>query len=382
MRRWWGVGLLILAGLGMPHTADAATWARQPIFRNGRLTMVALSCSLVRVCSAVGMSRPGQMTGAEGWDGTSWSAQSIPNPPGEKYTYLSSVSCPLARACMAVGEWSASYNYTDRDLLAERWDGTTWSVRSIPAPAGMIGAELDDVSCASRFACIAIGWGSSASIMGFAEQWNGTTWNYQSLPSPPHGLFLQPHAVSCSSATACTAVGTYRVGWNRFETVADRWNGHRWTVQITVNPSKQYSELLGVSCPSDTSCTAVGGYDHLGVWMTLAEHWNGRTWSTQPTTAPTGTSGESRLDSVSCSSPSACVATGYTDSGSGRDYTTWPFAERWSGATWTAQSIHLPPSAVSGTIGPVSCSSATACTALAAYTNELGDTVPFAERYS
>jgi hypothetical protein len=118
--------------------------------------------------------------------------------------------------------------------------------------------------------------------------------------------------VSCTSATACTAVGEYTNASNVAVTLAERWNGTAWAVQATPNPvGTNGSELSGVSCTSATACTAVGAYYlAYGVPVALAERWNGTAWVIQATRNPGGTNG-SYLSGVSCTSATACTAVGF-----------------------------------------------------------------------
>ena len=83
---------------------------------------------------------------------------------------------------------------------------------------------------------------------------------------------------------ACTAVG--EVGLRRHAatvTLAERWNGKSWAIQHTPNPPHSNSStaatatLNAVSCPSATTCVAVGRSDS----GALAELWNGTTWAIQ-----------------------------------------------------------------------------------------------------
>ena len=82
---------------------------------------------------------------------------------------------------------------------------------------------------------------------------------------------------------ACTAVGEFTDGAAGGLILAERWNGKTWTIQHT--PSPPHSNLPGaatatlnaVSCPSATTCVAVGRSDT----GALAELWNGTTWAIQ-----------------------------------------------------------------------------------------------------
>jgi hypothetical protein len=91
-----------------------------------------------------------------------------------------------------------------------------------------------------------------------------------------------------------------------------RWNGTSWSIQPTPNPSSPGGGTLNwVACPSQRDCTAVGAAaDRTGnPSATLAERWNGTRWSIQPTPNPAGVQGV-RLEGVACTSPSACTAVG------------------------------------------------------------------------
>jgi hypothetical protein len=97
------------------------------------------------------------------------------------------------------------------------------------------------------------------------------------------------------------------------------------------------SELYDVSCTSASACTAVGWYETSpGAYDTLAEVWNGTTWTIQNTPNPTGATA-SYLFGASCASASACTAVGYDLNPS---YTA--LAEGWNGTSWAIQSTPRP----------------------------------------
>jgi len=100
--------------------------------------------------------------------------------------------------------------------------------------------------------------------------------------SPLHDPAEEPHpvawgallGVSCKSATSCTAVGYY-VNDSTSVTLAERWNGTSWTIQSTPNPTGgSLLQLNGVSCTSTVACTAVGQYIITRVQVTLAERYS------------------------------------------------------------------------------------------------------------
>ena len=312
-------------GPGAPAISSA--WAVQPtpnpLIRGGSLA--AVSCTSPTRCVAVGsrINRAGaRVTLAEAWNGTSWSVQQTPNPPGARETKLAGVSCNSATSCIAVGD---SFTPGHDVPLAEAWNGTSWSVQQVPNPPG--GGGFQGVSCVSAGICLAVGSGGNA----FAGEWNGTAWSVQQVPSPPEAFQNLLASVSCASASACIAVGRYLNGTSIEPTLAEEWNGTSWSVKKT--PSlKAGGSLNGVSCTSASACTAVG-FDGNG--ESLAERWNGTAWSIQATPnvngQPTG------LRGVSCTSATLCTATGRSQFGVGA-----PAAERWNGTKWFVQKVPAP----------------------------------------
>jgi hypothetical protein len=116
--------------------------------------------------------------------------------------------------------------------------------------------------------------------------------------------------VSCTSPRACTATGANFS--NTGPTLAVRWNGTRWGVQRTPTPnfstSHEEPALNAVSCSSATACTATGAYAPGGHLAYFLEAWNGRSWRLVTAPHPAGfTAGA--LNGVSCV-PARCTAVG------------------------------------------------------------------------
>jgi hypothetical protein len=311
----------------------------------------------------------------------SWVIQSTPSPNSRQGSLLLGVSCPSARACTAVGAYGLRPGAIV--TLAERWNGRKWAVQPMPRVknGALSGGVLYGVSCSSAKACTAVGsYGEGAGWSTLAERWNGRKWAIQSTPSPVTGTDgSELLGVSCSSATSCTAVGDSNISGSKSDTLAEHWNGTKWAIQATPKPpSGHESRLTGVSCPSATACTAVGDYDTRTADLTLAERWNGRKWVVQPTPNPSGSQG-SELAGVSCPSATACTAAGdYYN----RSWTDLTLAERWNGKKWALQSTPNPSDDGASILRGVSCSSATACTAVGPYIKRSGAEPTLAERYS
>jgi hypothetical protein len=339
-----------------------------------------VSCTSAAACTAVGYYFNSGGTGvtlAERWNGTGWAIQATLNPSGAAGSFLYGVSCTSATACTAVGTYhSSSGTFL---TLAERWNGTTWAIQASPNPNGATGSILNGVSCASATACTATGYytNSGGTNLTLAERWNGSSWAIQTIPNPSGatGSFLD--GVSCPSATACTATGTYLNG-GVYLTLAENWNGTSWAIQVTPNPSGATGSVFnGVSCASATACTAAGYYTNsIGTNATLVERWNGSSWAIQATPNYSGATG-SVFNGVFCASATACTAAGYYTNSGGTNVT---LVESWNGTSWAAQVTPNPLGALSSVLWGVSCASATACTAVGYYTNSGGTNLTLAER--
>jgi hypothetical protein len=193
--------------------------------------------------------------------------------------------------------------------LAERWDGTAWTIQATPNfPGTNSDSQLVSVSCTTASACLAAGFGSGGTL---AERWDGTTWTIQTTQNP--SKYVNSFSgVSCSSATACTAVGITGGSDQLNHPLIERWDGGTWTVQDPNNPS--VASLSGVSCNSATSCAAVGNYGSTtpprSPFVALAERWDGSTWTIQSVSAP-ASANASYLTSDSCAPAAPCTAAGH-----------------------------------------------------------------------
>src|SRR5215471_13436268 len=345
---------------------DGTTWSTQaiPDPPQGGAAVFSVACTSPSACTAVGISNAGNL--AERWNGSSWQIQSTPNPSSAQFTFLNAVACASASACTAVGAYIDSSGAFQG--LAEQWDGTSWAIHPTPGPAGGAMSELIGVACTSATGCLAVGYSgpnllSNLSPATLAERWNGSTWRDQHAPSPSGAAAGNLNAASCLSQSACIAVGNTSNSRGTPLTTAQRWNGHTWSIQPTPSPADG-GNLIGVSCLSRSSCLAVGGHGNPFDEVpsgTLAEQWNGTRWRILPTPNPSG--GGWFLLSVSCTSPSACTAVG------GRlALTTGPglatLAERWNGHTWSIQPTPNPPGRGVKLLNGVACTSRSSCMAV------------------
>jgi len=192
-------------------------------------------------------------------------------------SFLGGVSCTAPAACTAIGEQHSASGIVH--TLAERWDGTAWSIQPTPNPPGVQFASLAGVSCTSPSVCLATG-GSDVGTL--AERWNGTTWTIQPTPNPSGGQNILLASVACPSSSACTAFGFDKTGAGQHLTLAERWNGHTWRIQPTPAIVTADIGFPSVACPTFSACVAVASYTNNGPNLTLAEQWNRTNSGSQP----------------------------------------------------------------------------------------------------
>jgi hypothetical protein len=242
--------------------------------------------------------------------------------------------------CVAVGNSTPANGIPGLTLL-ERWNGTTWSIQPLTYPHRIQIGSFTGVSCASKRTCMVVGGGGTPDNdqRPLASRWNRGRWaiDRPAVSGSTWDSYLA--GVSCPSAGFCFAVGGYYANGLIERTLVERWNGKRWSIFRSPNPTGSTAANLGaVSCRSTSVCTAVGSYrDGEGDQLPVAERWNGTRWSIQRPAAPPGTNqvvlnglggATVVLSAVSCPSRSVCVAAGsYSLDGSG--FLAVPLIERW-----------------------------------------------------
>jgi hypothetical protein len=346
-------GLFVVA-----PAAASASWLQQTtvnISSTDTWEFTGVSCASPNNCMAVGvLTATTRQLLSEIRSPSGWTAQPVPEP--QAGSVLLGVSCTKASLCIAVGRQPAG---SGSSPLAERWNGSNWTIQSTPAPAGATFSELDAVSCISPTRCLAVGdtqsggKGSGGKQVPLAELWNGSSWKVKPIPKPsgPNQGQSGLSGISCPAQNKCLAVGSSEKN-DIFKTLAEAWNGSKWQIKKTPSPAKGDS-LNAVSCRSTASCMAVGSG--------LAERWNGKSWSVVKIAKPRGTAAD--LLGVSCTKAGPCYAVG----GNVADNAQSSVAELWNGSKWSVQPVKLSVSSNSSLLRAVSCTTATNCTAAGFY---------------
>jgi hypothetical protein len=270
------------------------------------------------------------------------------------YSFLASVSCPSAMRCMAVG---ASTDATGGSrTLAERWDGTSWSIVATFNLGGpRANNHLWSVSCASATSCAAVG-DTYGGAVPLAEQWNGAAWSLVRAPLPAGARRATLTSVSCPDPSNCIAVGSVNDNSGITPTtLVEAWNGSRWSVVPNPNPPGAIaSGFWAVNCDATSSCTAVGNTaEGPGAETTLVEHGNGSAWAIVASPGVPGT--ETSLEAVACRSASACTATGAIYRSGSNSYTAAPLVERETNGAWRVIPAPSPTGTSYDQLGGVAC---------------------------
>lgn len=351
---------LLLASVAPAHAAER--WSLSPIQNpsgGNKLLEIACAPATANSCTAIGTNTVSGVDKPliERWDGFNWSVQAAPTPAGATQTRFFGVSCPSTTSCFAVGQYSTSGGSFS---LAERWNGSSWSILATPNPAGSTWTQLTTLSCATATACTAVGYSTvGSSVIAIAERWNGTSWTLQSVPLPSGAISGQLEGVACPEVSLCVAVGKFTdsTGWPRSLSLV--WNGSTWSVKSMVEPAeRRETTLLDVSCSAAIACTAVGGWkNNSGTQFTYVQRWNGTSWTLQ-SSPNEATSKASVLQKVACTTSTNCVAVGNWISSTGGSNQT--LAEVWDDNLWKIEKSYNPAGATFSAFFGLACGSESA----------------------
>src|ERR1022692_2341817 len=189
-----------------PLPADAAD---DPVAYLGYVT-----CRDARDCLAVGnyVSSLGATQGLfERQIAGRWRATSAPVPanadPENPQATINEASCPTTTFCAATG----AYRNTDGGRRASllTLSGRSWKVVAAPAPAGdASGRYVSAVSCPRARWCVA---GGSTDASGMFETFSHGRWTVTVAPLPASGFhaIFRSTSVSCPAVRRCAAFGSY-----------------------------------------------------------------------------------------------------------------------------------------------------------------------------
>lgn len=317
------VGKKVVSGTSSPYaqTWNGTAWSGLEPLAPAEATaseLQSVDCTAKAGCYAAGSytNASGTFSLVESWfsESKAWSIRTTTDPVGASETRLKGISCwSLFFGCNAVGY---SVKGGVKTAFAET-GATSWTIQTVPMPPEGIESELNGVDCTSSTSCFAVGryFGSKTTYWAMAAYWNGTSWSLQSVPNPASAESTVLLDLSCSSSTSCTAVGGFKKEGTQ-RTFVERWNGTSWSYQASPNPvGSNNSVFQNVSCTSGALCVAVGDWrNEKSIWQPMAQQWTGSVWALDTTPTPSGAT-ESLLEGVSCR-VETCLASGwYTKEG-------------------------------------------------------------------
>ena len=220
--------------------------------------------------------------------------------------------------------------------------GSGWSV--VPSYSfGSLDNILAGVSAASASDAWAVGayYPSSSGVLAtLAEHFDGTRWTAFPLPDVgvEENVLL---AVSMPSAGKAWAVGYFVNGSFEQQTLVQHFDGSAWSVVPSPSPGAEQNILFGVAAISDSDVWAVGGeQDANGLWHTLTEHWDGSAWSVV-NAVDAGLNGN-QFYAVSAIAANDIYAVGQQ---AGAGFPNQALVEHWNGHSWSVVSSPADQSA-------------------------------------
>jgi hypothetical protein len=265
-------------------------------------------------------------TGAEHWNGSSWSQ--IPAPDvGAGANALNGVDALASKNVWAVG-YSTAAGRTN--TLIEHWDGTQWRVVTSPNADG--DNTLTSVDALSSTNAWAVGSSRRAtSRKSLILRWNGTSWKIVSSPNP--GTL----ANSLLGVAAAGPNDIWAVGWKSsgdgLQSLLLHYDGTGWTEGVAVPKVGTGDNVLtGISAVSPTDVWATGYYVDGAKYKTLTLHYNGTAWSHVPSS--NGADGTSILKGIDAFSPTNAWAVGFEYRAALHHYVAT--TQHWDGSSWTA----------------------------------------------
>jgi photosystem II stability/assembly factor-like uncharacterized protein len=195
--------------------------------------------------------------------------------------------------------------------------GAIWTVDTPPVDQyGEPVSSLTGVRCPAATTCVASGYLPGGGGAAAETTDGGHSWTATSLPND-----AVQDAVSCPRASDCFVVGAAYSGSDFIADIEHSTDGLTWSRSFSYPASAAGSgvgwQLNSVSCPSPTDCVAVGGSSpgpggaETDIFTTVD---GGTTWTLHP--APRGVVGlpyDGGLTGVACPRPTDCYAVGGPD---------------------------------------------------------------------
>lgn len=248
-----------------------------------------------------------------------WEIVATPNV-GNSVTRLTAVTALSANDAWSVGLW--------RDVsgvfgpLAMRWNGSTWSLASLPSTGHLGGlpetAGVDAVSNGDVWVVGHVFTGYPTDYLPLVLRWRGGSWDYVAtatlLPqtvypfAPRGGLAYDVTALAPDDIWAVGQAQGFGVGATTAP-MALHWDGSNWTDVEVPRVANRHHALNDVVAISTDDVWAVGDYRNIAAaYHAVTYHWDGSEWSYVH--CPIEDMSESGLDDVVATGPDDVWAVG------------------------------------------------------------------------
>lgn len=282
-----------------------------------------------------------------------------------------------------------------------------WSAAKAPLPSDAVGgnnqdAQLEAISCPAAGSCVAVGSyeandGSGTVPKAVTETLSDGTWGAAAAPGLTASLggIASLIGVACPAEGSCVAVGDRTTSQGVSTPEIETLSGGDWTMAHAMLPGdadlSKSAYVNDIACPAAGTCVATGRYtDKSGVTQGLLDTLSGGTWTAIKAPLPgdadpakASSQNNTFLTDVACTAVGTCVASGqYTDSAGG----TQGVIETLSGGTWTTGKAPLPGDAATtvqlASLWAITCQAPGNCLAGGHYISQNGQPRYLAETLS
>lgn len=332
------------------------------------VSFTSISCWAASACEAVASAQDDGV--AVSLSGRSATFTTVPSPSDDSFEQLNAIACTAAATCVATGRGGSLSGQT---AVAATLDGSTWSVATIAGPSNDNEVDLDGVACSATGHCSAVGsvgMSSDQSENAFFATLAGSAWStrVEVANGPPNANL---YGVSCPSASVCYGVGMYESLSGADKPFVETYTGGAWALQLIAMPQEAVAAgLFGIACTSATKCEAVGSFLESGgagatsdVLEPYAEQLARGKWTAVRVASPKTATGAG-LDGVSCPSPTTCYAVGDWSNASSPQQ---PFVAKFVGTRWSTTAIKPPAAEIRPVLVSISCWAVGRCVAVGTY---------------
>ena len=329
-----GSGVFLMVGLAAPSALSSTAMGPRSIDPGFSNELVAVSADSPTDVWTVGSYQKGRhlYTLVERWDGRSWHLVKAPTPPGKLGGQLAAVS-----ALSPIDVWAVGFIVEQRQVRTWvlHWNGHYWRRVPSPSPSGpRRPGQLTGVTAISPSDVWAVGWdvgGTPTHYRMLAEHWDGTSWTVVGTPAVPGDVGGEFTSVSAQSSTNVWATGKLYTR-HSIEVLVERWDGHAWTRWAAPSGAGANS-ASSVSVDAARDAWVAGWVDNptVGIDRPLILHWDGISWTRTPAPDPGARFGGTRLTGVTAISPTDVWVVGSRSWRASSGTVT----EHWDGARWS-----------------------------------------------